>query len=67
MTDARVTQEALEFWAMPNANAQATTVLVEMWGPGGTTTPRAVVTQVALEQWGVVAAATQQSRVWIMA
>lgn len=66
---ARATQVISEQWIMPNANAQATSVFMEMWAPGGTTTPRAVATLVALEQWASagLAVTQQQARAWIMA
>lgn len=70
MTDARLTQEVLEQWVNVNADARATAVLIEMWAPGGTTTPLAVATLVALEQWadtGLSAVTTQQARAFIMA
>lgn len=70
MTDARVTQESLEQWTNVRADARATQVLLEMWGPGGTTQPRAVATLVALEQWasaGTAPAVSQQARAWILA
>lgn len=52
MTDARLTQESLEEWMAPNANAQATSVFVEQWMQSGTgSNTRAVATQVALEHW----------------
>ena len=68
-TSARATLVASEQWIMPNADARATQVLLEMWAPGGTTTPRAVATLVALEMWGDtgLAVTQQQARAWIMA
>ena len=69
-TSAQLTQAALEQWFMPNANAQATQAAIEMWGSAGATASRAITTQVALEEWGVITAivpATTQARVWVMA
>jgi hypothetical protein len=51
--------DGVEHWLMPNAAARATQLVLEQWGPGGTTTPLAVVTTVALEQWAVAAAANR--------
>lgn len=70
MTDARVTQEALEQWVNVQADARASAVFIEMWAPGGTTTPRAVATLVALEQWassGLATPTSQPARAWILA
>ena len=55
MTDARVTQEALEVWSDGAPVARVTSVFVEHWGSAGTTTPLAVTTLVALEMWLTVA------------
>ena len=55
MTDARVTQEVLEQWTNVRADARATIVVLEHWGPAGTSQPQAVATLVALEMWLTVA------------
>lgn len=69
MTDARITQEALEQWVNVNADARATSVFLEQWGPAGTTAPLAVATVVALEMWADtgLAVTSQQARAWILA
>lgn len=70
MTDARITQEALEQWINARADAQMTQIVLEHWGPAGTSQPQAVLTQIALEQWFSVAApvtTSPQARAWIMA
>lgn len=68
MTDARLTQEAAEVWTNVRADARATIVVLEHWGPAGTSQPQAVLTQLALEQWFSVAApTTAQARAWILA
>ena len=54
MTDARVTQEALEVWSDGGPVARVTSVFIEHWGSAGTTTPLAVATLVALEMWTTV-------------
>jgi len=53
MTDARVTQAAVEEWAQPNARAQLTQVAIEEWGSVSVVvgTRTALMTQIALEQW----------------
>ena len=50
MTDARVTQEALEHWTS-NANARATQIALEHWVNPSTTNVRAILTQIGLEHW----------------
>ena len=68
MTDARVTQEALEHWFAANADARATQVALEHWHSTSSSGLHAVVTQVALEHWYSVAApTTAQARAWILA
>lgn len=51
MTDAQLTQEALEQWAMPNASAQVTQLAAEEWGNVTAINCLAVLTQMALEVW----------------
>jgi hypothetical protein len=51
VTDARVTQVALELFAIPKAPALVTQVTVEQWVATPTVAGQALVTQVALEQW----------------
>lgn len=51
MTDAQLTQEAVEQWAMPNANAQVTQLAAEEWGTVVSGARLALVTQMALEVW----------------
>ena len=68
MTDARITQEALEQWINARADARLTQIVLEHWGPAGTSNPRAVLTQMALEHWFSVAVpTTAQARAFIMA
>ena len=54
MTDARLTQEAVEQWAMPNASAQLTQLAAEEWGNVVSGARLALLTQIALEQWARV-------------
>lgn len=54
MTDARLTQEAVEQWAMPNAQAQATQVVIEEWGTVVSGARLALLTQIVLEEWARV-------------
>lgn len=54
MTDARVTQTAVEQWGQGAPAAQVTQAALEVWG-GITAGPRvALVTQLALEEWAPV-------------
>lgn len=68
-TFANLTQIASEQWIAPSADARLTQLILEQWGPAGTTTPLAVMTQISLEEWGTVAQAiaAQQARAWILA
>jgi hypothetical protein len=58
MTDARLTQAALEQWLTTNPQLQLTQTAVEHWATVPTTSVQAVVTQIALEQWVSVPADT---------
>jgi hypothetical protein len=51
MTDARVTQTAVEEWAAPNPQARATQIGAEVWTSVPTVNPSAVLTQIAVEEW----------------
>lgn len=51
------TQTALEQWAMPNAQAQATQISAEMWATVTSGSSVALLTQVALEEWVMVTTA----------
>lgn len=53
MTDARNTQEAIEEWAMPNAQAQATQLAAEVWANALAGPRQALLTQIALEEWAL--------------
>lgn len=67
-TQAQLTQLAAEQWLDANPSAQLTQIVLEHWGPAGTSQPQAVLTQMALEMWAASpAAAAVQSRAWIMA
>lgn len=48
------TQTALEQWAMPNAQAQATQLAAEVWANALSGPRQALLTQIALEEWGVL-------------
>lgn len=54
---------------MPNANAQATQIAIEMWAQNATTTSQALLTQLALEQWASagLASSGSQARAMILA
>lgn len=70
MTDARITQAAVEQWSDGNPAARITQAAVEMWASAGSPlNTQALVTIMALEQWAIVAAAqaAQQARVCVMA
>ena len=54
MTDARLTQEAIEQWAMPNAPAQLTQLAAEEWGTVVSGARFALLTQISLEMWANV-------------
>lgn len=66
MTDARVTQAAVEQWMNANAQARSTQVAIQQWGLTGPVGTRAVATQLALEQW-VKAAQRSKARATILA
>lgn len=71
VTDLRVTQAAIEEWALPAAPAlQATQVFVEQWAQVDVLNPQFILTAVLVEQWASVAeaaVASTQARAWIMA
>ena len=54
MTDALLTQEAVEQWAMPNSVAQVTQLAAEEWGNVVSGARLALLTQVSLEMWANV-------------
>jgi hypothetical protein len=56
VTDARITQVALEHWSQGNPAARTTQQAVEVWSTLTVGTGQAVITLVGLEQWAVVAA-----------
>jgi hypothetical protein len=51
MTDALVTQTAVEEFVTTNPDAQTTQVAIEHWVSTGTITCQALATMVALEEW----------------
>ena len=51
MTDARLTQEAVEQWAQPNAAAQLTQLAIEEWVTVASGARLALMTSIALEEW----------------
>lgn len=55
MTNSELTQAALEQWAMPNAQAQATQLGAEVWASASAGTRLALLTQIALEEWASAA------------
>lgn len=54
MTDARLTQEAVEQWAMPDARAQVTQLAAEEWGTVVSGARLALMTSISLEMWANV-------------
>lgn len=54
MTDAQMTQIAVEEWSIDSPNAQTTQVAIEQWNID---TPTGLMTQIAIEQWASVAGA----------
>jgi hypothetical protein len=57
MTDARSTQQSLEEWAMPNADAWATQLAAEVWANALAGPRQAILSQIALEEWALATTA----------
>jgi len=67
MTDALVTQTAIEEFLTTSSNAQTTQVALEHWVSTGTITCQALATMVALEEWvRVESAAARQYAVTVI-
>jgi hypothetical protein len=71
MTDHRLTQIAIEEWALPSPPEIITQVAVEEWGSVAAATLRMVATQFAVEEWASVAVSSgvtaAQARTMVMA